>query len=63
MQSLKARSGSQTERIDILKLALKEKGIIGGAHYDLVGSETASTITDPLQPTLEAENDGDGIHL
>ncbi|KAF9569287.1 hypothetical protein CPC08DRAFT_653168, partial [Agrocybe pediades] len=26
--------GSQQERISILRMALTEKGIIGGAHYD-----------------------------
>ncbi|KAF5388121.1 hypothetical protein D9615_000488 [Tricholomella constricta] len=66
--------GSQEERILILKLALTEKGIHFGSHYDLDSSSTttpvpaetpsaqlpSATTTDTFQVQPDDE---DGIHL
>ncbi|TFK43445.1 hypothetical protein BDQ12DRAFT_718665 [Crucibulum laeve] len=60
--------GSQDERISILKMALAEKGIVAGSHYD------DSPEPNPPLPTFAMQNgvtpeveDGDsetnGIHL
>lgn len=44
-------SGSQTERVEMLKLALKEKGVlVGSSHYDAPASERKQSV----EPT---END------
>lgn len=54
-------SGSQSERISILKIALADKGIIAGSHYDLApppprAVDAAQTIVRPV------EEDG-GVNL
>ena len=63
-------SGSQQERISILKMALSEKGIVtSGAHYDQQGpKENHDTHTEqPTQESTTAETAGDdeegGVYL
>jgi hypothetical protein len=64
-------SGSQEERISILKMALTEKGVHTSSHYDLKSDSTstqrhgvsaAMTATTPL-PNDESDGDDGGIHL
>jgi len=57
--------GSQEERINILKMALAEKGVVAGSHYDLHTPRTAAATTDPHPPNApsEAPDDDAGIHL
>ncbi|KAJ7781136.1 hypothetical protein B0H16DRAFT_1497192 [Mycena metata] len=49
--------GSQSERISILKMALADKGIVAGSHYDIapplprVAVAPASTAQTPAPPT------------
>jgi hypothetical protein len=68
---LNGYSGSQEERIAILKTALTEKGVHAGSHYDLKSDLTsthwqrvsaATTETAPL-PNDESDEDDSGIHL
>ncbi|KAJ7068369.1 hypothetical protein C8F01DRAFT_1050487 [Mycena amicta] len=56
-------SGSQTERISILRLALADKGISMGAHYD-IAAEPTREVAQPVAgtPQLE-EGGGDGVDL
>lgn len=63
-------SGSQEERISILKIALAEKGVHAGSHYDLKSDATstqhgsAGTTTSTMPPLDEDSNEEDGgIHL
>lgn len=62
--------GSQEERISILKIALAEKGVHAGSHYDLKSDATstqhgsAGTTTSTMPPLDEDSNEEDGgIHL
>jgi len=67
--------GSQEERIGILKMALSEKGIIAGSHYDLAAISDGAQSTGQVRtatthaPTngsesVDVDADGeDGIHL
>ncbi|KAF7292408.1 hypothetical protein HMN09_01224900 [Mycena chlorophos] len=54
-------SGSQTERIAILKLALSDKGVIMSEHYD-PPKNTGPAATPPAAPE-PPENDEDGVEL
>ena len=36
-------SGSQNERIGMLRMVLSEKGIVAGAHYDVVATPAPDT--------------------
>jgi len=67
-------SGSQTERISILRLALQEKGVVDSGHYgpDALSSvHTVQTLDLPETPRATASQDtrpavdyeGEGIHL
>jgi len=67
-------SGSQTERISILRLALQEKGVVDSGHYgpDALSSvNTVQTLDLPETPRATASQDtrpavdyeGEGIHL
>ena len=50
-------SGSQEERISILKMALTEKGVLMGSHYDLTQpshSTGGSVSADASQPARTA---------
>ncbi|KAG6873759.1 hypothetical protein C0995_011578 [Termitomyces sp. Mi166 len=65
--------GSQEERIFILKLALSEKGVHYGSHYDINSGASTTKTSQPLSnssttlpaPTaaMSPEDDDDGIHL
>jgi hypothetical protein len=62
-------SGSQQERISILKMALSEKGIVtSGAHYEQQGPKVNhDTHTEqPTQESTTVETTGDdegGVYL
>ena len=60
-------SGSQQERISILKMALSEKGIVtSGAHYEQQGPKVDhDTHTEqPTQQTVETTGDDEeGVYL
>jgi hypothetical protein len=66
-------SSSQEERISILKMALTEKGVHAGSHYDLKSDSTsrqlgsAATVTANAMSSLDDESNEDeedgGIHL
>lgn len=70
-------SGSQTERISILKMALTEKGVVDNQHYDVHDAGTAAnpasesqrshTVVDHQANSAQhgsVESDGDGgMHL
>ncbi|KAL0070672.1 hypothetical protein AAF712_001893 [Marasmius tenuissimus] len=58
---------AQEERITILKMALTEKGIVMGKHYDSPESSISSTKAAPL-PSVDStypdeDENGPGIHL
>ncbi|KAF9008979.1 hypothetical protein BDQ17DRAFT_1349302 [Cyathus striatus] len=66
--------GSQEERISILKMALEEKGVLAGTHYDLpsnpvvtiaqLPSSDPSRVSTTNPAVNHAIEDGDnGIHL
>jgi len=62
--------GSQEERITILKMAISEKGIIPGSHYDLApNSQPLSTqpnsshATTSSIDTVPSDVEGDGVYL
>ncbi|THV08444.1 hypothetical protein K435DRAFT_847305 [Dendrothele bispora CBS 962.96] len=58
--------GSQEERISMLKLALTEKGVTTGTHYEPVQTQGSlnGIQQDPLSDLTEAEeDDSEGIHL
>ncbi|PPQ77411.1 hypothetical protein CVT25_010993 [Psilocybe cyanescens] len=62
--------GSQKERIAILKMALTEKGIVAGPHYDLQPAQPASQFVNDqplvLSGTEHARDDisnEDGVFL
>jgi hypothetical protein len=72
------KSGSQEERIGILKLALTEKGVLTSHHYDLTPIGTTESRRPPetdvhtVQRTIgrgttstpeQEPEDEDGIHL
>ena len=50
-------SGSQEERISILKMALAEKGVVAGSHYD---PQPAAETEVALSETNE---DTEGVYL
>ncbi|KAJ6515791.1 hypothetical protein C8R45DRAFT_957619 [Mycena sanguinolenta] len=55
--------GSQTERISMLKMALLDKGIVAGSHYDVdLPSPPAEPIPAPARPAAAAEEDA-GVDL
>ena len=63
-------SGSQTERISILRLALQEKGVVDSGHYgpDALSSvntvqtlDLPETASQDTRPAVDYE--GEGIHL
>jgi hypothetical protein len=72
-------SGSQTERISILKMALTEKGVIDNSHYDVsdtppttnsrrntaqnIGQEQAQDSTASRATEGMDEDEGGGIDL
>ena len=67
-------SGSQEERISILKMALAEKGIVGRAHYDVqptaratTANSTASAVPAAAPPTangdIHEEEEEEGVYL
>jgi hypothetical protein len=66
-------SSSQEERTSILKMALKEKGVHAGSHYDLKSDSTSrqrrsvATVTVNAMSSLDGESNEDeedgGIHL
>ncbi|KAG5724962.1 hypothetical protein E4T56_gene12490 [Termitomyces sp. T112] len=66
--------GSQEERIFILKLALSDKGVHYGSHYDVnfgpppaktsrPSSNPSTTLPASTATTISPEDDVDGIHL
>ncbi|KAF4619894.1 hypothetical protein D9613_005301 [Agrocybe pediades] len=59
--------GSQQERISILRMALTEKGIIGGAHYDLQTSPDSATqprTSSAVQPSQTTDDEAEsGVYL
>ncbi|KAF5321241.1 hypothetical protein D9619_000783 [Psilocybe cf. subviscida] len=67
--------GSQEERVSMLKMALTEKGIVGGAHYELPNttqtpqtnttqsSEPATTTVTSSTASEEVNGEGDGVYL
>ncbi|KAK7470532.1 hypothetical protein VKT23_001957 [Stygiomarasmius scandens] len=56
--------GSQEERISILKLALTEKGVSTGTHYELAQAREPAKNPQPSSITdAEEEENSDGIHL
>jgi hypothetical protein len=62
-------SGSQEERISILKMALSEKGVHAGSHYDLKSDppstpgSAATTATTTSSLDEESNEEDGGIHL
>jgi hypothetical protein len=59
------RSGSQEERIGILKLALTEKGVLASRHYDIESAAKTTSTTEPSPSSItQDEPSGDeGLHL
>ncbi|KAJ7094667.1 hypothetical protein B0H15DRAFT_133815 [Mycena belliarum] len=53
--------GSQSERISILKMALADKGISAGSHYDLAPPLTRAVPTE-ARATVASEDSG-GVDL
>jgi hypothetical protein len=53
--SFVGRSGSQSERISILKMALSDKGIVAGSHYDFVPPH--AQMTDAERPAERPVNE------
>ncbi|KAF8165263.1 hypothetical protein B0H34DRAFT_230861 [Crassisporium funariophilum] len=54
--------GSQEERITILKMALTEKGIVAGSHYDVPALQAATPSQAP--PSSEVRDNGEsGVYL
>ena len=64
-------SGSQGERISILKVALTEKGVHAGSHYDFKSNPTSTPLERESSATagnvlsFDDEHNGEdgGIHL
>lgn len=54
--TLQENSGSQEERISILRMALAKKGILAGGHYDLPIQEIGKQEVNPT-------NQGQGVYL
>jgi len=66
--------GSQEERITILKMAITEKGIVPGSHYDLApgsisqplitqASTTSTTSSSAAIDTARSSVEEDGVYL
>ncbi|KAF8974475.1 hypothetical protein BDZ97DRAFT_26214 [Flammula alnicola] len=61
--------GSQEERISILKMALTEKGIVAGSHYDPIAapqstrSTQPATVAAPSMTTLNNDTEDEGVYL
>jgi len=53
--------GSQSERISMLKMALLDKGIVAGSHYDLAAPPPRAVVT-PIPAAPPADEDG-GVDL
>jgi len=51
--------GSQEERITILKMAITEKGIIPGSHYDLAPISESQESRQESQPLITQPNPSD----
>ena len=51
--------GSQEERIAILKMAITEKGIIPGSHYDLAPVSESQDSRQDSQPLITQPNPSD----
>lgn len=61
-------SASQEERVELLKAALKEKGVVYNPHYDLPTSKPRAPAVPiiPVGTGLDddpLEEDDDGLHL
>ena len=54
--TLQENSGSQEERISILRMALAKKGILVGSHYDLPTQDIGKQEVNPT-------NQGQGVYL
>ncbi|KAJ7665521.1 hypothetical protein B0H17DRAFT_1090788 [Mycena rosella] len=54
--------GSQSERISILKMALSDKGISAGSHYDFV-PPPARVVTDAAARAAAPDDENDGVDL
>ncbi|KAJ7179040.1 hypothetical protein C8R46DRAFT_1072286 [Mycena filopes] len=54
--------GSQSERISILKIALADKGIVAGSHYDITPPPRVAAPTIPAAVRPALEDDG-GVDL
>ncbi|KAF9268075.1 hypothetical protein L218DRAFT_854067 [Marasmius fiardii PR-910] len=56
---------AQEERITILQLALAEKGVVTGSHYDLPPSLSSGkeSVQRPTQATADENDNDQGIHL
>lgn len=66
--SVFSNRGSQEERITILKMAIAEKGIIPGSHYDLApNSQPLSTQPNSSHATTfdtaPSDVEDDGVYL
>ncbi|KAJ7682695.1 hypothetical protein DFH06DRAFT_972454 [Mycena polygramma] len=55
-------SGSQAERISILKMALADKGIVAGSHYD-IGPPPSRAATGPPQTAGHPVEEDGGVDL
>jgi len=53
--------GSQSERISMLKMALLDKGIVAGSHYD-IALPPPRVVAAPT-PARPIEEDGGGVDL
>jgi hypothetical protein len=73
MNVVETLSGSQEERISILNMALAEKGIVSGSHYEMTAappnseSEALQTMQtrgpDPNHSAATASSEDNGVYL
>ncbi|OCH92950.1 hypothetical protein OBBRIDRAFT_772640 [Obba rivulosa] len=54
--------GSQEERISILKMALAEKGIVIGSHYDIQTTNASQRVSGPQSGERATRMDGAGAN-
>ena len=63
IKSLTCHSGSQEERIEMLKLALTEKGVLTSGHCDLESPAKSVATTDTTEALPSSINEDEGLHL